>query len=132
MQRIYTDFEFNPRFTTVATPLTEVIKHRKGVCQDFAHLAIACVRAMGLPVRYVSGYLETEAPIGKPKLTGVDASHAWFAIYVPELGWIDFDPTNNIIPACGILPLAGAATIRYYPAERCDPQQRPTPDAGIS
>lgn len=98
MLRIYTDFEFNPRFTTVATPLTEVIKHRKGVCQDFAHLAIACVRSMGLPVRYVSGYLETIAPIGKPKLTGVDASHAWFAIYVPQLGWIDFDPTNNMIP----------------------------------
>ncbi len=98
MQRIYTDFEYNPRFTTVATPLTEVLKHRKGVCQDFAHLAIACVRAMGLPVRYVSGYLETEAPVGKPKLTGVDASHAWFSVYLPQLGWIDFDPTNNIIP----------------------------------
>ena len=98
MFRIYTDFEFNPRFTTVATPLTEVFKHRKGVCQDFAHLAIACVRAMGLPVRYVSGYLETVAPQGKVKLTGVDASHAWFAMYVPQLGWVDFDPTNNIIP----------------------------------
>ena len=98
MFRIYTDFEFNPRFTTVATPLTDVIKYRKGVCQDFAHLAIACVRAMGLPVRYVSGYLETLAPPGKAKLTGVDASHAWFAMYVPQLGWIDFDPTNNIIP----------------------------------
>ncbi|MBZ5857532.1 transglutaminase family protein [Flavihumibacter profundi] len=98
MQQIYLDFEFNPRFTTVATPLTEVMKFRKGVCQDFAHLAIACVRTMGLPVRYVSGYLETVAPIGKPKLTGVDASHAWFAVYVPQLGWIDFDPTNNMIP----------------------------------
>ncbi|ULQ51926.1 transglutaminase family protein [Flavihumibacter fluvii] len=98
MQRIYTDFEFNPRFTTVATPLAEVMKHRKGVCQDFAHLAIACIRAMGLPVRYVSGYLETVAPMGKPKLTGVDASHAWFAVYVPGAGWMDFDPTNNLIP----------------------------------
>jgi transglutaminase-like putative cysteine protease len=98
MYRIYSDFEFNPRFTTVATPLTEVIKYRKGVCQDFAHLAIACVRSMGLPVRYVSGYLETEAPQGKVKLTGVDASHAWFSMYVPQLGWVDFDPTNNIIP----------------------------------
>jgi transglutaminase-like putative cysteine protease len=98
MLRIYTDFEFNPRFTTVATPLTDVMKYRKGVCQDFAHLAIACVRAMGLPARYVSGYLETEAPAGKEKLTGVDASHAWFAMYVPPIGWIDFDPTNNIIP----------------------------------
>ena len=98
MKRIFTDFEFNPRFTTVATPLTEVMKHRKGVCQDFAHLAIACIRSMGLPVRYVSGYLETVAPKGKPKLTGVDASHAWFAVYVPKLGWMDFDPTNNLVP----------------------------------
>ena len=98
MQQIYLDFEFNPRFTTVATPLTEVMKLRKGVCQDFAHLAIACVRSMGLPVRYVSGYLETLAPQGKPKLTGVDASHAWFSVYVPGLGWMDFDPTNNMIP----------------------------------
>jgi transglutaminase-like putative cysteine protease len=98
MQRIYNDFEFKPGATNVSTPLIEVMKERKGVCQDFAHLAIACVRSVGLPARYVSGYIETEAPAGKEKLFGVDASHAWFSIYIPNTGWIDFDPTNNIIP----------------------------------
>ncbi len=83
----------------MTTPLIEVMKERKGVCQDFAHLAIACVRSVGLPARYVSGYIETAAPEGKEKLFGVDASHAWFSIYIPNTGWIDFDPTNNIIPS---------------------------------
>jgi transglutaminase-like putative cysteine protease len=99
MQRIYHDFEFRPGFTTIATPLSEVMKARKGVCQDFAHLAIACVRSLGLPARYISGYLETVAPPGKEKLAGADASHAWFAVYIPYLGWVDFDPTNNQLPA---------------------------------
>jgi transglutaminase-like putative cysteine protease len=99
MQRIYTDFEFKPGATTVTTSLKEVMKERKGVCQDFAHLAIACIRSVGLPARYVSGYIETEAPAGKEKLFGVDASHAWFSIYIPNTGWIDFDPTNNMIPS---------------------------------
>ena len=99
MQRIHYDFEFKPGFTTVATPLNEVMKQRKGVCQDFAHFAIACIRSVGLPARYVSGYLETLAPAGKEKLVGVDASHAWFSVFIPNAGWIDFDPTNNIIPA---------------------------------
>lgn len=98
MQRIYTDFTFKPGATNVTTTLKEVMKERKGVCQDFAHLAIACIRSVGLPARYVSGYIETEAPEGKEKLFGVDASHAWFSIYIPNTGWIDFDPTNNIIP----------------------------------
>ncbi len=95
MQRIFREFEFKPGFTTVSTPLNEVMKQRKGVCQDFAHLAIACVRAIGLPARYVSGYIETLPPQGKEKLVGVDASHAWFAVYIPHTGWIDFDPTNH-------------------------------------
>jgi len=99
VQRIYNEFEFKPGFTTVATPLKEVMEERKGVCQDFAHLAIACVRSMGLPARYVSGYIETIAPEGAEKLTGVDASHAWFSIFIPQSGWIDFDPTNNIMPS---------------------------------
>ncbi len=99
MQRIYKDFEFKPGFTTIATPISEVMKARKGVCQDFAHLAIACVRSMGLPARYISGYLETIAPAGKEKLAGADASHAWFSVYIPYMGWVDFDPTNNQIPA---------------------------------
>ncbi len=99
MQRIYHDFEFKFGFTTIATPLSEVMKARKGVCQDFAHLAIACVRSVGLPARYVSGYLETMPPPGKEKLAGADASHAWFSVYIPYKGWIDFDPTNNQIPS---------------------------------
>jgi len=98
MQRIYRDFKFTPGFTTVSTPLSAVMKERKGVCQDFAHLGISCCHAMGLPAKYVSGYIETMAPPGKQKLTGVDASHAWFSVFIPEMGWVDFDPTNNKIP----------------------------------
>ncbi|MGF2412223.1 transglutaminase family protein [Ferruginibacter sp.] len=98
MQRIYTDFEFTPGFTTISTPLSTVMKERKGVCQDFAHLAISCLHAMGLSAKYVSGYIETLAPEGKEKLAGVDASHAWFSVFIPEMGWVDFDPTNNKIP----------------------------------
>lgn len=98
MHRIYTDFKFTPGFTTVSTPLSVVMQERKGVCQDFAHLAIACLHAMKLPAKYVSGYIETIAPAGKEKLTGVDASHAWFAVFIPGMGWVDFDPTNNKIP----------------------------------
>jgi transglutaminase-like putative cysteine protease len=98
MQRIYNNFEFTPGFTTISTPLSTVMKEKKGVCQDFAHLGISCIHAMGLPARYVSGYIETLAPEGKEKLTGVDASHAWFSVFIPEMGWVDFDPTNNKIP----------------------------------
>ncbi len=94
-KRIYTDFKFTPGFTTVSTPLSVVMKERKGVCQDFAHFAISCVHSMGLPARYVSGYLETLAPAGKEKLVGVDASHAWISVFIPGMGWVDFDPTNN-------------------------------------
>jgi transglutaminase-like putative cysteine protease len=71
------------------------MKERKGVCQDFAHFAISCVHSMGLPARYVSGYLETLPPVGKEKLVGVDASHAWISVFIPGMGWVDFDPTNN-------------------------------------
>ncbi len=99
MTRIFTEFKFQSGFTTISTPLSVVMKERKGVCQDFAHLAIACIRAMKLPARYVSGYIETLAPPGKEKLAGVDASHAWFAVYIPGSGWVDFDPTNNMLPA---------------------------------
>ena len=98
MQRIHRDFTYDPDFTTLATPLATVLAHRRGVCQDFAHLAIGCLRAQGLAARYVSGYIETLPPPGKEKLVGADASHAWFSVYVPELGWMDFDPTNNQIP----------------------------------
>lgn len=98
MQNIYTSFEFTPGFTTISTPLSTVLKEKKGVCQDFAHFAISCVQAMGLSARYISGYIETLAPPGKEKLFGIDASHAWFSVFIPGMGWVDFDPTNNKIP----------------------------------
>jgi len=98
-RRIFEDFKFDPRATTVATPLEEVWERRRGVCQDFAHLGIACLRSIGLPARYVSGYLRTHPPEGQPRLVGADASHAWFRVFCPGIGWTDFDPTNNVQPA---------------------------------
>ena len=98
-RRIFQDFKFDPKATTVATPLEEVWAKRRGVCQDFAHLGIACLRSIGLPARYVSGYLRTHPPAGQPRLVGADASHAWFAVFCPGIGWVDFDPTNNVQPA---------------------------------
>jgi len=98
MQRIYRDFKYDPEFSTIATPLKEVLDHRSGVCQDFAHLAIGCLRSRGLAARYVSGYIETEPPPGKERLVGADASHAWFSVFLPDVGWLDYDPTNNQIP----------------------------------
>lgn len=98
MQRIYRDFTYDPTATTISTPLAEVIVKRRGVCQDFAHLGIGCLRAMGLAARYVSGYIETLPPPGQQRLVGADASHAWFSVYAADAGWIDFDPTNNQIP----------------------------------
>lgn len=97
--RIFHEFKFDPDFTTVATPVTEVLSSRRGVCQDFAQLMIAALRSLGLPARYVSGYLETLPPPGKPKLVGADASHAWVSVFVPGQGWLDFDPTNNVRPS---------------------------------
>ena len=97
--RIHRDFKFDARATTIATPLDEVLQKRHGVCQDFAHLAIAGLRSLGLPARYVSGYLETQPPPGRARLVGADASHAWFAVWCPGHGWIDADPTNNVLPA---------------------------------
>jgi transglutaminase-like putative cysteine protease len=99
MKRIHRDFTFDPQATTVATPLPQVLKNRRGVCQDFAHLQIACLRSLGLAARYVSGYLETIPPPNQPKLVGADASHAWLQIWCGEAGWVDLDPTNSMIPA---------------------------------
>jgi transglutaminase-like putative cysteine protease len=93
--RIHAEFEFDPDATTVTTSVDEVLAQRRGVCQDFAHLMIACIRAHGLPARYVSGYLLTDPPPGAPRLMGVDASHAWVAAYAPGYGWVEFDPTNG-------------------------------------
>lgn len=94
-ERVFKEFTYDPGFTTVATPLHEVQQHKRGVCQDFAHFAIGCLRSLGFAARYVSGYLETLPPPGKEKLIGADATHAWFAVYCPGEGWYEFDPTNN-------------------------------------
>ncbi len=94
-QSIFQEFRYDTTFSDVSTPVGEVLEHRRGVCQDFAHLAIACVRSAGFAARYVSGYLETLPPPGREKLVGSDASHAWFAVYSPGEGWFEFDPTND-------------------------------------
>lgn len=98
IKKIFTEFQFKSGATNVNTPLKTVLKERKGVCQDFSHLAIASLRSIGIPAKYVSGYIETLPPIGKVKLEGSDASHAWISVYIPEMGWCEFDPTNNMIP----------------------------------
>jgi len=98
VKKIHTEFQFKSGSTNINTPLKTVLKERKGVCQDFSHLAIASLRSVGIPARYVSGYIETLPPVGKPKLEGSDASHAWISVYIPEMGWCEFDPTNNMIP----------------------------------
>ncbi len=96
---IYREFRFDAEATDLATPLADVLTGRHGVCQDFAHVAVAALRAVGLPARYVSGYIETLPPPGSPKLVGVDASHAWCAVWAgTSIGWLDFDPTNNQMP----------------------------------
>jgi transglutaminase-like putative cysteine protease len=94
-EHVFDQFEYSPGFSSVSTPIEEVLTHKKGVCQDFAHLSIAALRGLGIPARYVSGYLETEPPPGQEKLIGADASHAWYEVLIPDKGWIGFDPTNN-------------------------------------
>jgi transglutaminase-like putative cysteine protease len=96
--RIYSDFKYEGGVTDVSTPVAEVIAERRGVCQDFAHVQLACLRSLGLPARYVSGYLLTHPPAGQTKMVGADESHAWIAVWCPGLGWVDFDATNNLIP----------------------------------
>jgi transglutaminase-like putative cysteine protease len=97
--RLHRDLTFDPHATTVATPVAAVFRNRRGVCQDFAHLAIACLRSLGLPARYVSGYIETLPAPGQERLVGADASHAWLSVFLPGHGWLDVDPTNNQQPA---------------------------------
>ena len=97
--RIYEDFEYDPASTDVTTSVEVVMRQRRGVCQDFAHLQIGCLRSLGLPVRYVSGYLVTHPPPGRPRLVGADASHAWISVFAPDIGWTDFDPTNDLLPS---------------------------------
>ncbi len=103
MERIFADFEYESEATDVSTPALEALQMRKGVCQDFAHIMLACLRSLGLPARYVSGYLLTEPPPGKARLIGSDASHAWVSLYLPGKAaaagsWADLDPTNNRAP----------------------------------
>jgi transglutaminase-like putative cysteine protease len=93
-RRIYSEFSFDSEATDISTPLSELLRIKRGVCQDFAHLMIGCLRAIGLSCRYVSGYILTHPAPGKPRLIGADASHAWVSVYCPSIGWVDFDPTN--------------------------------------
>ncbi len=95
---IFNEFVFDATATDVSTPLAQVLRDRRGVCQDFAHLATGCLRSIGLASRYVSGYLETEPPAGMPRLVGADLSHAWASVWTPHAGWVDFDPTNGHLP----------------------------------
>ena len=99
-QRIFDDFEFDAKATEISTPLEEVLKGRRGVCQDFAQLMIGCLRSLGLPARYMSGYILTHPPEGQPRMIGADASHAWVSVFCPGLGWVDFDPTNRVLVQC--------------------------------
>ena len=104
--RIHQDFRFDAKVTNVRTPTEEVFRKRRGVCQDFAHLQIACLRSLNIAARYVSGYLRTWPPAGQPRLVGADASHAWVSAFCPGIGWLDVDPTNNLVPSNGHVTLA--------------------------
>ena len=106
MARIFHEFYYDPGFTTISTPLSVVFAQKRGVCQDFAHFALACLRSIGLAGRYISGYIETMPPEGEEKLEGADATHAWFAVFLPNCGWVDFDPTNNVLPTDQHITLA--------------------------
>jgi transglutaminase-like putative cysteine protease len=97
--RIFRDFKYEGGVTDIYTPVDQVLFDKHGVCQDFAHLQIACLRGLNLPARYVSGYLMTHPPAGQKKLIGADESHAWLSIWIPNHGWVDLDPTNNLIPS---------------------------------
>ena len=98
VHRVHSEFAYDPRATTVATPVAEVFADRRGVCQDFAHFLLACFRSLGLAARYVSGYLSTVPPPGRPRLVGADATHAWVSLWCGDAGWVDLDPTNDQVP----------------------------------
>jgi transglutaminase-like putative cysteine protease len=104
-RRIRERYRFDPDATQVGTPLAEVLARRRGVCQDFAHLMISGLRGLGLPARYVSGYLLTQPPPGQPRLIGADATHAWVAVWLAGLGWVDVDPTNGRMADQGFITL---------------------------
>ena len=106
MTKIFDEFTFDSEATHIGTPLLDVLKNKRGVCQDYAHFMLACLRSLGIPARYISGYLLTHPPQGQPRLIGADASHAWVSVFCPHIGWIDFDPTNNLIPELEHITLA--------------------------
>jgi transglutaminase-like putative cysteine protease len=106
MAKIHAEFKYDAGATTVTTPVMTFFELKRGVCQDFAHFMISCLRSTGLAARYVSGYLLTRPAPGKPRRIGADASHAWTSVYIPEKGWIDLDPTNNLIPSLEHITLA--------------------------
>jgi transglutaminase-like putative cysteine protease len=105
-QSIHREFAYDPRATNVTTTVAEVFQQRRGVCQDFAHFQLACLRSLGLAARYVSGYLSTTPPPGRARVVGADASHAWIAVFCGELGWVAFDPTNPGLPTDRYIVLA--------------------------
>jgi transglutaminase-like putative cysteine protease len=105
-ERFAHTYTFDAKATDLTTPLSAVVTQRRGVCQDFTHLWLSCLRQLGLPAAYVSGYLLTQPPPGRPRLRGADAMHAWVAVHVPDLGWIDFDPTNNCFARDGHIVVA--------------------------
>lgn len=107
-ERIHSEFKFLPGATKVGTPIADVLRMRKGVCQDFAHVQLGCLRSLGFAARYVSGYIVTTPPPGRARLQGADVSHAWISVFVPALGWIDFDPTNGLIPSEGHITVGWA------------------------
>lgn len=111
IRRIFTDFTDDKP----ATIVDQVPVDRKGVCQDFAHVAISCLRSLGLAARYVSGYLETSPTTGEPRLIGADASHAWISLFVPDAGWVDLDPTNNLIAMKATSPSPGGGISAMSP-----------------
>ncbi len=106
MRKIHREFTFDADATHIATPMLEVLKKKRGVCQDYAHIMLGALRSLGLPARYMSGYLLTHPPPGKPRLVGADASHAWIAVRCPRQGWVAFDPTNKVIPDTEHIALA--------------------------
>jgi transglutaminase-like putative cysteine protease len=105
-ESIHRDFKFLAGSTKIDTPVEEVFHSHQGVCQDFAHLQICCLRSLGFPARYVSGYVATSPPPGRERLVGADVSHAWVSVYAPGSGWVDFDPTNGVMPGDGHITLA--------------------------
>jgi transglutaminase-like putative cysteine protease len=96
-RRIFTEFRFDPSTQTFDTSVREMLETRSGVCQDFAHFEIGCLRSLGLAARYVSGYLLTTPPASQDRLIGADMSHAWLSVFCPGSGWVDIDPTNNLM-----------------------------------